>query len=79
MNNFIDDNGSDGKYLTWQTDENANVALYTVTIIATDTCAKQEQVSYTINVATLCSSQILQIDPSDLKFTSPALVQNVWQ
>lgn len=73
LNNFVSDSGGDGKYLSWQTNDNTNIALYTVTIRTVNACSNAA-LSYTLEVISPCSNQLLQIDPLDLKFTSPALV-----
>ena len=39
VNNFINNFAGQGKYLTWQTNDDLNIAQYTVTIYATNYCA----------------------------------------
>lgn len=73
LNNFINDNAGVGKYLTWQTSDDLNIAQYTVTISATNYCVTASQ-TYTLDVQSVCNGQLLQIDIGDVNFTSPALV-----
>ena len=77
-NNFIVDNGNDGRYLEWETSDDLNIASYTVTISATNMCVTASA-SYTLEVRSVCEGQLLEIDPSNAKFSSPALIQNIWQ
>lgn len=78
INNFVNDNLGDGKYITWQTADDLNIGTYTVTVTGTNYCQTGVE-SYILDVRSTCEGQLLQIDPTDLKFTSPALIQNVWQ
>ena len=68
---FTDNNG-DGKIVSWQTNDEANVAQYTVTIDVTNGCSS-DQLSYTLDVRTACEIYVHTIDLSDTIFTSPAL------
>ena len=71
-NTWIDNNGGDGKLVSWQTNDELNKNIYTVTIDVTNICVS-DSLAYTLDVKSLCKVQQMSIDSAELNQGPPAL------
>jgi len=74
----VSDNLGVGKQISWQTNDEINVDVYSVTISATNVCQIGAE-TYILNVLSACKVQNIDIDVSNLIFTLPALSTSVWE
>ena len=74
----LTDNLGVGKLISWQTNDEINVAVHTVTISATNVCQVGAQ-TYILDVQSACKVQNIDLDVSNLIFTLPALTTSIWE
>ena len=74
----LTDNLGVGKLISWQTNDEINVAVHTVTISATNVCQVGAE-TYILDVQSACKVQNIDLDVSNLIFTLPALTTSIWE